>query len=263
MDNPRLEAFVPELKPRLAQIYERKKMSLHSTSLRGGSLLMGDSSASCQSVRFQSETDNRANFPSAQSFQYFRKQRDLFYEILRDSEQEERTGKTPDTKKKIKLKVDNLLASSSPHPVNLIHLARLFQSQLIQTCSSYLMNGYLPEESALADTLDEMQELKLIDPLKYNRLQTRFTTPSMFGGPCPKPDFSGPQEFFRDFIANCNNHQFMEHLKVSLAGNIMELNASSSFSPWDKADPRSLCLLEEEVMESVTSLRILGSTWGT
>ncbi|CAB4063935.1 CDAN1 [Lepeophtheirus salmonis] len=199
---------------------------------------------SIQSVRFQSETDNRANFPTTQSFQYFRKQRDLFYEILRE------------------IKVETLLASS--HPVNLIHLARLFQCQLVGTCFSFLINGSssTTDEPAL-DTLDEMQELKSIDPIKYQRLQSRFTTPSMFGGPCPKPEFIGPQEFFRDFISSCNNHQFIEHLKTHLVGTMIELN-DYSFTLLDKNENSSgnVWQLEEEIFETVTTLKILAKYLG-
>ena len=40
-------------------------------------------SRSLQNVSFQSETDNRSNFPSNQSFHDFKKQRDKFYSLLR------------------------------------------------------------------------------------------------------------------------------------------------------------------------------------
>ncbi len=36
-----------------------------------------------QNVGFHSDTDGRENFPSDRTFQDFRKQRDLFYELLR------------------------------------------------------------------------------------------------------------------------------------------------------------------------------------
>ncbi|XP_040566396.1 codanin-1 [Lepeophtheirus salmonis] len=261
LDNQRLDIFVPQLKPKLTIIYEQKReKNNHNHSM--SQTTFGD--GSIQSVRFQSETDNRANFPTTQSFQYFRKQRDLFYEILRESEADERSSslKTPDTKKKIKVKVETLLASS--HPVNLIHLARLFQCQLVGTCFSFLINGSssTTDEPAL-DTLDEMQELKSIDPIKYQRLQSRFTTPSMFGGPCPKPEFIGPQEFFRDFISSCNNHQFIEHLKTHLVGTMIELN-DYSFTLLDKNENSSgnVWQLEEEIFETVTTLKILAKYLG-
>ena len=41
----------------------------------------GNNSFQSTSVRFQPETDSRGMFPDAQTFQDFKKQRDMFYEL--------------------------------------------------------------------------------------------------------------------------------------------------------------------------------------
>ena len=43
----------------------------------------GNNSFQSTSVRFQPETDSRGMFPDAQTFQDFKKQRDMFYELVR------------------------------------------------------------------------------------------------------------------------------------------------------------------------------------
>ena len=43
----------------------------------------GNNTFQSTSVRFQPETDSRGMFPDAQTFQDFKKQRDMFYELVR------------------------------------------------------------------------------------------------------------------------------------------------------------------------------------
>lgn len=86
-------------------------------------------------VSFQSDTDNRHNFPTDQAFHVFRKQRDGFYEILRVWEADHML---PDWSFAIALgsRIRTLLNLHN-EPANFVHFARLFRSQLLGTCNGY------------------------------------------------------------------------------------------------------------------------------
>ncbi|XP_023383560.1 codanin-1 isoform X3 [Pteropus vampyrus] len=74
-ENERLLCFSPALQGRLRAAYEGSAAKV--------SLAMPPS---VQAVSFQPETDNRANFSSDRAFHTFKKQRDVFYEVLREWE---------------------------------------------------------------------------------------------------------------------------------------------------------------------------------
>ncbi|TFK15140.1 magnesium transporter NIPA3 [Platysternon megacephalum] len=74
-ENERIASFSPGLHARLMKAYESSTAKV--------SLLLP---SSVQSVSFQPETDNRSNFPSDRAFHIFKKQRDIFYELLREWE---------------------------------------------------------------------------------------------------------------------------------------------------------------------------------
>nr|XP_058913111.1 codanin-1 isoform X4 [Kogia breviceps] len=74
-ENERLLCFSPVLQGHLRDAYEG--------SVAKVSLAMPPSA---QAVSFQPETDNRANFSSDRAFHTFKKQRDVFYEVLREWE---------------------------------------------------------------------------------------------------------------------------------------------------------------------------------
>ncbi|KAM5338540.1 codanin-1 isoform 3-T3 [Glossophaga mutica] len=74
-ENERLLCFSPALQGRLRAAYEG---SVAKVSL--------EMPPSVQAVSFQPETDNRANFSSDRAFHTFKKQRDVFYEVLREWE---------------------------------------------------------------------------------------------------------------------------------------------------------------------------------
>jgi hypothetical protein len=86
-------------------------------------------------VSFQSDTDNRHNFPTDQAFHVFRKQRDAFYEILRTWETDHML---PDWSFATALgpRIRTLLSLHN-EPANFVHFARLFRSQLLGTCNGY------------------------------------------------------------------------------------------------------------------------------
>lgn len=145
-DNKEIEKFNSELKEFLEKTYvERQaKEALRRQICVGKGTRHGKPFAQkfdvhgieCVSlpgnVSFECETDNKDNFTSDLNFHSFRKQRDLFYNILANWEQNHLSA---DWVFSVKLdsKIRTLLSISSD-PTNLLHLARLFRSQLVMSC---------------------------------------------------------------------------------------------------------------------------------
>ncbi|NWZ18362.1 CDAN1 protein, partial [Asarcornis scutulata] len=207
-ENERIASFSPTLHERLKQAYESSTAKV--------SLLLP---CSVQSVSFQPETDNRSNFPSDRAFHIFKKQRDIFYELLREWEDNhEKTGW--DFERVLGNKIRAMMAHLSA-TCNHSHFARLFQKQLIQMCKGPVGGG-----ASWGDTPDQ-DVLNMLGPdnlSRLKRLQERFVVPQSIRGPCPPPSFPGCQQFFRDFILSAGSYQFNQHLVDSLCLKILELD---------------------------------------
>ncbi|KAM6445698.1 codanin-1 isoform 2-T2 [Rhynochetos jubatus] len=207
-ENERIASFSPTLHERLRQAYESSTAKV--------SLLLP---CSVQSVSFQPETDNRSNFPSDRAFHIFKKQRDIFYELLREWEDNhEKTGW--DFERVLGSKIRAMMAHLSA-TCNHSHFARLFQKQLIQMCKGPIGGG-----ASLGDTPDQdvLNMLGSDNLSRLKRLQERFVVPQSIRGPCPPPSFPGCQQFFRDFILSAGSYQFNQHLMDSLCLQILELD---------------------------------------
>ncbi|KGL85236.1 Codanin-1, partial [Tinamus guttatus] len=207
-ENERIASFSPTLHERLRQAYESSTAKV--------SLLLP---CSVQSVSFQPETDNRSNFPTDRAFHIFKKQRDIFYELLREWEDNhEKTGW--DFERVLGNKIRAMMAHLSA-TCNHSHFARLFQKQLIQMCKGPVGGG-----TSWGDTPDQ-DVLNMLGPdnlSRLKRLQERFVVPQSIRGPCPPPSFTGCQQFFRDFILSAGSYQFNQHLVDSLCLKILELD---------------------------------------
>ncbi|XP_039769780.1 codanin-1 [Ornithorhynchus anatinus] len=208
-ENERLLHFSPALQGRLQAAFEESTAKV--------SLL---TPPSAHAVSFQPETDNRANFPNDRAFHTFKKQRDVFYEVLREWEdRHEEPGW--DFERGLGSRIRTMmiqLSAASGHS----HFARLFQKQLLQMCqrpggSGGTAWGEAPDPDVVsvlgADKLGRLRQL-----------QERLVAPQSGGGPCPPPTFPGCQAFFRDFILSSSNFQFNQHLVDSLSLQIRELN---------------------------------------
>ncbi|NXN42301.1 CDAN1 protein, partial [Rhinoptilus africanus] len=207
-ENERIASFSPTLHERLGQAYERSTAKV--------SLLLP---CSVQSVSFQPETDNRSNFPSDRAFHIFKKQRDIFYELLREWEDNhEKTGW--DFERALGNKIRSMMAHLSA-TCNHSHFARLFQKQLIQMCKGPIGGGASWGDTPDQDVLNMLGSDNLS---RLKRLQERFIVPQSIRGPCPPPSFPGCQQFFRDFILSAGSYQFNQHLMDSLCLKILELN---------------------------------------
>ncbi|NXL58534.1 CDAN1 protein, partial [Chordeiles acutipennis] len=207
-ENERIASFSPTLHERLKQAYESSTAKV--------SLLLP---CSVQSVSFQPETDNRSNFPSDRAFHIFKKQRDIFYELLREWEDNhEKTGW--DFERVLGNKIRAMMAHLSA-TCNHSHFARLFQKQLIQMCKGPIGGGTSWGDTPDQDVLNMLGSDNLS---RLKRLQERFVVPQSIRGPCPPPSFPGCQQFFRDFILSAGSYQFNQHLMDSLCLKILELD---------------------------------------
>ncbi|XP_075283532.1 codanin-1 [Opisthocomus hoazin] len=207
-ENERIASFSPTLHERLRQAYESSTAKV--------SLLLP---CSVQSVSFQPETDNRSNFPSDRAFHIFKKQRDIFYELLREWEDNhEKTGW--DFERVLGNKIRAMMAHLSA-TCNHSHFARLFQKQLIQMCKGPIGGGTSGGDTPDQDVLNMLGSDNLS---RLKRLQERFVVPQSIRGPCPPPSFPGCQQFFRDFILSAGSYQFNQHLVDSLCLKILELD---------------------------------------
>ncbi|KAF4017347.1 hypothetical protein G4228_008701 [Cervus hanglu yarkandensis] len=208
-ENERLLCFSPALQGRLRAAYEGSVAKVVSLAMP----------PSAQAVSFQPETDNRANFSSDRAFHTFKKQRDVFYEVLREWEDRHEEPGWDFEKglgSRIRAMMGQLSAACSHS-----HFVRLFQKQLLQMCQSPGGAG----GTVLGEAPDVLNMLGADKLGRLRRLQERLVAPQSSGGPCPPPTFPGCQGFFRDFILSASSFQFNQHLMDSLSLKIRELNS--------------------------------------
>ncbi|KAG6443921.1 hypothetical protein O3G_MSEX003090 [Manduca sexta] len=151
-------------------------------------------------ICFNFETDNVENFPSMLSFQNFKKQRDMFYEIIRWY-QESRSLGAGASRTSFRARVKSLTSGAlAPAPANHAHLATLFTKHMLAEC---------PPNN---------QESKL------SKLQRRLTCPA-----APEsnrlPQFTDKELFYKDFIMNAESETFRVHLRDALSSEIIALDA--------------------------------------
>ncbi|KAE8587225.1 hypothetical protein XENTR_v10021900 [Xenopus tropicalis] len=212
-ENERISAFSSALHERLLKAYENSTAKV--------SLFLPPA---IQSVSFQPETDNRSNFTSDRAFHIFKKQRDVFYELLREWEDKHRKADW-DFERCLGSRIRGMMSSLSA-VCNQSHFARLFQKQLVQMCKG--PSGGIGSSSAGDNPDQDVLNVVGSDNLnRLKRLQERFVTPQSICGPCPPPCFPGYQEFFRDFILCAGNYHFNQHLMDSLCQEIKELDGIS------------------------------------
>ncbi|XP_037690114.1 codanin-1 isoform X2 [Choloepus didactylus] len=207
-ENERLLCFSPVLQSRLRAAYESSAAKVPLSM-----------PPPAQAVSFQPETDNRANFSSDRAFHTFKKQRDVFYEVLREWEDHHEEPGWDFEKglgSRIRAMMGQLSAACSHS-----HFVRLFQKQLLQMCQSPCGAG----ATVLGEAPDVLSVLGADKLGRLRRLQERLVAPQSSGGPCPPPTFPGCQGFFKDFILSASSFQFNQHLIDSLSLKIRELNS--------------------------------------
>lgn len=208
------------------------------------------------SVCFQIDTDNRENFPSGLAFQTFRKQRDIFYDILRIWKE---NHLVPGWAFQVALggKIRTMLTLHSD-ATNYSHFARLFKSQLLISC---IQKGQ--EDAVDDDGISILQTLKHVNPEKLTQLTKRFVTPLPSQTNVHGPSFPGIQEFFKDFILHAFNPIFYAHLEDCLVHEIIELN-KTQFIGSEIEDSETI--VDEQTQNNfitcLSSLRLLAKMLG-
>jgi codanin-1 len=207
--------FSPLLKENLLLMFETQKPVNNNAN--------NNLKTTLESVLFQSETDNKCNFPNDHSFHLFRKQRDEFYQIYNNFRQKNNGLKSG---KESNLKLINSikhLFSLSRDSGNMSHLSRLFVSQLLQSC----VNRELCSQNIdfTEETTDDNETVRnlLPDRERLRKLQKRFNKSSTKLSDTNL--FSKEEQFFRDFIFYGDSHAFNEHLKYLLSHKLLEFNS--------------------------------------
>ncbi|CAH2236581.1 jg15340 [Pararge aegeria aegeria] len=191
-ENKKLRSFYPELAKFLLNAYGlRCEAELISDRSKIGS----DKSCSNGMVCFNFETDNAENFPSMLSFQNFKKQRDMFYEIFRWYQDSQSTGLSRTI---LRARIKSLLCTGTS-AANYAHLAALFTQMLLDSMP--------PNE----------QESKL------SKLQRRLTCPSASESN-RLPNFTDKEMFYKEFVMFSENESFRVHLRDALASEIIALD---------------------------------------
>uniref|UniRef100_A0A3B3DQP4 Codanin 1 n=1 Tax=Oryzias melastigma TaxID=30732 RepID=A0A3B3DQP4_ORYME len=218
-ENERVASFSPALRDLLIQAQGKSSAKVSFDEMQS------DCSANPAIIPFQPDTDNRSNFGNDKAFHTFKKQRDVFYEALREWEDlHNEPGWNFDASLGGRIRgMMNQLTSAGNHS----HFARLFLKQLVQMCKGPRMSG-APGEPPDADLL-EMLGADGLGRLK--RLEERLIQPHGIVGPCPPPSFPGHQEFFRDFIQTASCCQLNQHLQDSLCQQLLQLDEVSILSP--------------------------------
>ncbi|XP_044260960.1 codanin-1 [Tribolium madens] len=230
-ENNRLCEFAPTLIQSLQQIVKPDRIS--------------EIESFQNNICFNSDTDNRQNFPNDLSFHAFKKQRDLFYDILRVWEQHHLASGF-NYVVSLGGKIQTLLSLSN-EPTNFIHFSRLFKAQLL-TCRN-------------SDCDDFVTSLD-VDAEKLNKLKNRCVTKETCHGLNSLPKFSESEEFYRDFIVVGANFVFNRHLADALIEEIIELN-ESYFSNNEEEGENSVDLVTKKSYYScIKSLRILAKFLG-
>ena len=202
MSNPRLMLFAPDSIGKLS--------GLASSLIEVGSRPRPTHHPTVANVPFQTETDNRLNFASDSSFQYFRKQRDQFCEVWQIWKA---NHANPAWNMAAALqRMIQTLVNLKQDVVNYFHLARLFRSQLLNVAQ---LVEIVQDDGPLS-------QLQSSDPDKLRRLRERLTNPRVRSSTPGVVHFEGDQEFFRDFIQLAANPALNEHLKNSLVTGIEE-----------------------------------------
>ncbi|GFY41052.1 codanin-1 [Trichonephila inaurata madagascariensis] len=236
LEIPYLIKFSPQLVVYLSQ---------HCKASESSSVLL----PSLTRVPFQLDDDSRINFPDDNSFISFKKQRDLFYELLREWQEQPMDAMATKHHEKFARKARQLI-NLGPSTINMYHFARLFQSQLIASCMCFEVNEVYDE------VLSDMQKNF---PDKFKKLQERFLTPSQVGGLVPSPSFYGIQSFFAELITATSSPLLNQHLLNIFVCKILEMNNIDILSDDELS---SLGTLKDKYIFLLHALRLLGKFLG-
>lgn len=198
-ENKQVRSFFPELAKFLLNLYGLKCEA--ETLSKDNKTDLSVNKFTSNIVCFNFETDNMDNFPSIQSFQNFKKQRDLFYEILRWWAEPE--NQTSSNRISLRSRIKSLL-SLAIAPANHAHLARLIRDHIIVECQN------------------NTQESRL------NKLQRRLvgSSSATAADSYLLPKFNDREQFYRDLIIFAENESFRVHLRDAIVSELLNLDAT-------------------------------------
>ncbi|KAM8833234.1 codanin-1 [Synchiropus picturatus] len=243
-ENERVASFAPDFRDRLTLAQDQSAATI-SPSV----------STFIHSVPFQPATDNRSNFNSDRAFHTFKKQRDMFYEVLREWEDfHKEPAWSFDAALGSRIRgMMSQLTSAGNHS----HFARLFLKQLIQMCKGPRVSGSAGDQPD-ADLLGIVGAESLG---RLKRLEERLIQPQGVSGPCPPPSFPGHQEFFRDFLQTASCCQLNQHLQDSLCQQLLQLDEVSiltgTTSAGDTAPEQDGDMEQQDDKQRFTSVLLL------
>ncbi|XP_018323573.1 codanin-1 [Agrilus planipennis] len=248
LDNKNLKNFSHSTHKQIETIYESKVE-------KPIEVLKADADLN---VCFISDTDNRENFASNLSFHAFRKQRDVFYEILRIWET---NHLLPNWNFGVALgsKIKYIF-NMHPDPTNFMHFCRLFKAQLLKNC---VKNG--KEVESNENDFSTLSSLSGMTSEKFSLLKSRITTKQFSNGINTTPTFTDHQEFYKEFLIVASNYTFYSHLKDQFISDIIELN-DFKFDDYeianDKTETYSNSSAKKSFIVCLKSLRILAKFLG-
>ncbi|KAL4711281.1 hypothetical protein ACJJTC_019122 [Scirpophaga incertulas] len=226
-ENKKVRSFYPDLAKFLLNSYGLK-CEIENNQERKDNITRCSNGVIC----FNHETDNVDNFPSMLSFQNFKKQRDMFYEIVRWYQESLSTGSS---RTSFRARIKTLL-SCGVSPSNYAHLAALFMQHMLAEC--------LPANT---------QESKL------SKLQRRLTCPTVTESH-RLPRFSDKETFYKEFIMYTENEPFRVHLKDALCSEIVNLD-STVICTEDRGNANA-CDISKEYQNLVKKLGLLSKFLG-
>ncbi|XP_055372097.1 MATH and LRR domain-containing protein PFE0570w [Condylostylus longicornis] len=208
LDNELLKILGKDLRDFLQQIYNIK-LNIENTRPKLELSTKINNCGNFSNVSYQPDSDTSNNFTSLKESGAFKKQRDLFYVILRIWEAKHLSE---DWNFQILENKIQMLMSISENPINMAHLAKLFTSQLIISLN-------------FTEPLTDLDlGLSNIDMNKLTKLRQRLVTPSHFS---QDYQFPANQQFFKDFVLTAQSVIFIEQLKIALVSELLELNDST------------------------------------
>lgn len=188
-------------------------------------------------MKFKMDTDCRPNYVNDQLFYAFKKQRDEFYSLLQEWEEETEKRQNSADFFKAKLKRLRSILTASTASTNMYRLADLFVSQILASVfnENHVRSFLIHFSSCVAYVLkivlyhfmQESRDKPSVDGItssKFDLLNRRFVTPLVVGS---EKRFPGIQEFFKDFLraSSAENSFFFSHVRDVLIQRIASLNS--------------------------------------
>ena len=182
-------------------------------------------------VSFQLETDGKQNFPDGYSFSTFRRQRDEFYRLYKQFNENSWSTFMSGNKTNRSLFIAGIqnIFTMCKDVGNSYHLARLFVDQLVKSCSNQLY-GNADSTKILNESFEQHRGIK-INQDRLNKLQNRIVERKHQAENLFEPEnlysenFRPKELFFRDFIYYSDSHSFNEQLRLILKMKLIEMTS--------------------------------------